>query len=134
MSSCGEDNRKSVFLSPCSSKEGKRLKMMTVDESFTTMLTLFNPDAAKGLNKTFQWRISGEQGGTWAMQIADQQCQLIPGGVEHPDLIFSLKDTDWLAIVERKLDPTQAILRGKVKIKGNMMLGMRVSALFPLKG
>ncbi len=106
---------------------------MTVAETFEMMPTLFHPEAAKNVNKTIQWNITGEQAGTWAIKIANQTCELIPGGVEKADLTMSLKDTDWLAVAEGKLDPMQAFLRGKVKASGDVMFAMRVSALFPLK-
>lgn len=104
---------------------------MTVAETFEAMKTLFNPAAAAGLNTTIQWDISGEQAGKWAFKIADQTCQLIPGGVEKPDLNMKMSDQDWLAITEGRLDPMNAFVTGKVKATGNIMLGMRLQQLFP---
>jgi putative sterol carrier protein len=104
---------------------------MTVAETFEVMKTLFNPAAATGLNTTVQWDISGEQAGKWAFKIADQTCQLIPGGVEKPDLNMMMSDQDWLAITEGKLDPMNAFVTGKVKAAGNVMLAMRLQQLFP---
>ncbi|GAC1400240.1 MAG: SCP2 sterol-binding domain-containing protein [Ktedonobacteraceae bacterium] len=104
---------------------------MTVDETFTTMESIFNPSAAAGLNKTFQWNISGEQAGTWALKIANQTCELMRSAAEKPDITFNVKDTDWLAIAEGKLDPMNAFMTGKVKVTGDMMLAMRVPNLFP---
>ncbi len=104
---------------------------MTVDESFVTMQSIFNPSAAAGLNKTFQWDISGEQAGKWALKIANQTCELVRGEAENPSITLIMKDADWLAIAEGKLDPMNAFATGKVKIKGDMMLAMRVPNLFP---
>ncbi len=104
---------------------------MTVDETFTTMQTIFNPSAAAGLNKTFQWNISGDEAGTWALKIANQTCELVRGAAEKPDITFNVKDTDWLSIAEGKLDPMNAFMTGKVKVTGDMMLAMRVPNLFP---
>jgi len=106
---------------------------MTVAETFETMQTIFNPTAAAGLKKTIQWDISGEQAGKWAFKIEKQTCQLIPGGVEKADMTFHLKDQDWLAIAEGKLDPMKAFTQGKVKVTGDMMLAMRIPNLFPRK-
>jgi putative sterol carrier protein len=106
-------------------------KLMTVAETFETMQTLFNPAAAAGLNTTIQWDISGEQAGKWAFKFADQTSQLIPGGVEKPDLTMMMSDKDWLAIAEGKLDPMNAFVTGKVKTAGNVMLAMRLPQLFP---
>lgn len=106
---------------------------MTVAETFETMQSIFNPAAAAGMNKTIQWNISGDEAGKWAFKIADQQCELIEGGVEKPDLTMSMTDKDWLAIAEGKLDPMNAFMTGKVKTAGDVMLAMRIANIFPVK-
>src|SRR5260370_7496479 len=78
---------------------------MTVAETFETMVTLFNPAAASNMNKTLQWNISGDEAGVYALAIADGACQLIKGGVEKPDVTFSLTDQNWLKMADGKLDP-----------------------------
>ena len=107
---------------------------MTVAETFETMEKLFNPAAAAGMNKTIQWNISGDEAGKWAFKIANQTCELILGGVEKPDLTMMMSDKDWLAITERRLDPMNAFMTGKVKTAGDMMLAMRLQQLFPTEG
>lgn len=106
---------------------------MTIAESFQTMLTLFNSTAAGNLKKTFQWNITGEEAGKYALQIADGKCELISGGVEKPDIAFTVSDKDWLAIAEGKLDAMNAFATGKLKLSGDMMLAMKVQQLFPVK-
>ncbi len=104
---------------------------MTVDETFVTMQSIFNPSAAAGLNKTYQWNISGEDAGVWALRIANQTCERGRGGVEKPDIIINMKDADWIAVAEGKLDAMNAFMTGKVKVTGDMMLAMRLQNLFP---
>jgi len=104
---------------------------MTVAESFEAMPTIFNPAAAAGMNKTLQWNITGEQAGVWAFQIINGEGKLIPGGVEKPDITFTVSDKDWLAIAEGRLDAMNAYMTGKLKIAGDMMLAMKVPSLFP---
>lgn len=106
---------------------------MTVAETFQTMVTLFNPQAATGLNKTLQWNITGEQEGKYALKIAGGTCELIPGGVEKPDVTFTVSDKDWLQITEGKLDPQSAFFSGKLKVSGDMGLALRVQQLFPTR-
>src|SRR5215475_5498640 len=106
---------------------------MTIEETFKTLQEHFNPQAASGLNKTIQLNISGEEAGKWAVKIANQTCELIPGGVEKPDLTLSLVDKDWIAITEGKLDAMNAYMTGKLKATGDIMLAMRISNLFHLK-
>jgi hypothetical protein len=71
---------------------------MTVAETFETMKSVFNPTAAAGLNKIFQWEISGEEAGKWAVKIANKTCEVIPGGVDNPNITLIMSDKNWLAI------------------------------------
>lgn len=103
---------------------------MTVAETFENMQKYFNPTAAAGLNKIIQINLSGEEGGKWAVKIANQTCQLLPGGVDKPDLTLSMSDQNWLAVVERRLEPMNGFATGKIKAAGDMMLAMRIPNLF----
>lgn len=106
---------------------------MTVEETFEAMLTLFNPAAAKGVNKIFQWNVTGEQAGKYALKVQHETCELIKGGVEKPDITFTVSDKDWVAIAEGKLDAMSAAMSGRLKVVGDMMLAMKVPNLFPVK-
>ena len=106
---------------------------MTVAESFETMVSLFNPAAAGSMNKTLQWNVTGEEAGKYALKVANGTCELITGGVEKPDITFTVADKDWLAIADGKLDAMSAFTTGKLKLAGDMMLAMKVQQLFPVK-
>jgi putative sterol carrier protein len=106
---------------------------MTIAELFEQMPSVFNPAAAAGLNKTFQWNITGDEAGVWAFKINNGQGEVIPGGVEKPDVTFTISDTDWLAITEGKLDGMNAFMTGKLKVSGDMMLAMKLQNLFPTR-
>ena len=106
---------------------------LTVAETFKNMQSHFNPAAATGLDKTIQLNLSGVQGGTWAIKIVNQTCELIPGGVDKPDLTLSLTDEDWLAFIERRLNPMMAFMTGKIKATGDLSLAARIMSLFNLQ-
>ncbi len=106
---------------------------MTVAEIFEQMPSVFNPAAAAGMNKTFQWNITGDEAGVWAFKINNGQGEVIPGGVEKPDVTFTISDKDWLAITEGKLDGMNAFMTGKLKVAGDMMLAMKLQNLFPAR-
>jgi putative sterol carrier protein len=105
--------------------------MTTVAEIFETMPTVFNPAAAAGLNKTFQWNITGEQACIYAFKVHDGVCEPAPGGVEKPDVTITISDKDWIAMIEGKLDAQSAFFSGQLKIAGDMGLALRVPQLFP---
>jgi putative sterol carrier protein len=106
---------------------------MTIAELFEQMPSVFNPAAAAGLNKTFQWNITGDEAGVWAFKINNGEGEVIPGGVEKPDVTFTISDKDWLAITEGKLDGMNAFMTGKLKVSGDMMLAMKLQNLFPTR-
>lgn len=105
--------------------------MTTVAETFQVMSTLFNPAAAAGLNKTLQWNITGDQAGVYAFKVSNGTCELISGGVEKPDVTFTISDKDWLSLAEGKLDAQSAFFSGQLKITGDMGLALRVPQIFP---
>lgn len=105
---------------------------MTMNEIFESLPDRLNPSAAKGMNKTLQWNITGEDTGVWAFQIDNGIGHLIPGGVEQPDITFTISDNDWAAITEGRQDAMKAFMAGKLKVDGNMMLAMKVPQLFPV--
>ena len=106
---------------------------MTIAELFEAMPSQLNSAAAAGLNKTFQWNITGDEAGKWALKVANGTGEVIPGGVEKPDITFTISDQDWMAIVEGKLDAMNAFMTGKLKVAGDMMLAMRLQQLFPTR-
>jgi putative sterol carrier protein len=106
---------------------------MTIAELFEQMPSVYNPEAAAGMNKTFQWNITGDEAGVWAFKITNGQGEVIPGGVEKPDVTFTVSDKDWLAITEGKLDGMNAFMTGKLKVSGDMMLAMKLQNLFPTR-
>ena len=104
---------------------------MTVAETFEALPTIFNPAAAAGMTKTIQWNITGDQAGVWAFRIVNGVGELVPGGVEKPDVTFTISDKDFLALTEGKLDPQSAFFSGQLKVAGDIGLALKVQQLFP---
>lgn len=104
---------------------------MTMSELFEKMPGIFNAEAAAGLTKTIQWNITGEDSGVWAFQIIDGVGKMIPGGIDKPDITFTISAKNWLAIAEGKLDSMKAFMTGKLKVKGDMTIAVKLPQLFP---
>ncbi len=106
--------------------------MVKIGDVFDEMLKHFNPKAASGINATYQFNISGPEGGIWAFKIENGVCNLIKGGVPTPSVEIALADKDWMAIREGKLNSQMAFMQGKLKIKGDMNLAMKLQTMFPI--
>jgi putative sterol carrier protein len=107
---------------------------MTIGELFETMPARFDPAAAADVTKTLQWNITGDDAGVWAYQIINGVGQLIPGGVEKPDVTFTTSGKTWIAIAEGRQDAMKAFMTGKLKVAGDMMVAMKVPQYFPVQG
>jgi putative sterol carrier protein len=102
----------------------------TAREIIEAMPSAFVPERAEGLKATYQFELTGEGGGNWVLEIANQQCEVKEGVTEKPDATIKLAAADYVALVKGELDPIGAFMKGKLKIKGNMGLAMKVLDLF----
>lgn len=103
---------------------------MTVKELFAAMPSYYDPAAGAGLTKTFQWNVTGEEAGVWALKIVDGAAEVVEGGVEKPDVTMTVSDKDCIAIMDRSLDPMSAFMSGRLKVTGDMMLATRLQNMF----
>ena len=104
--------------------------MPTVKETFDAMASRFQPSKATGLNATIQYDISGDGGGSWNAVIKDGTCQVNQGAATNPSLTIAMTSQDWLDMLSGKLSGQMAFMSGKLKLKGDMGLAMKVGSLF----
>jgi putative sterol carrier protein len=52
------------------------------------------------------------------------------GGAASPNLTLTMSAQDWLDMVSGKLSGQMAFMSGKLKLKGDMGLAMKVGSLF----
>ena len=102
----------------------------TAKEIIEAMPSAFVPERAKGIKATYQFELTGEGGGNWVLEIADQQCQVREGIAAEPDATISLAAADYVAMAKGELDAMGAFMRGRLKVKGNVGLAMKVINLF----
>ena len=103
---------------------------MTVKETFEAMATRFRPERAQGLQTVIQYDITGDQGGTWNAVIKDGACNVSQGAAANPNLTLTMSSQDWLDMTGGKLSGQMAFMSGKLKLKGDMGLAMKVGSLF----
>ena len=104
--------------------------MATVKETFDGMAGRFRADKAAGVNATIQYDITGDHGGTWHAVIKDGKCTVSPGAASAPTLTVTMSSQDWLDMTGGKLSGQSAFMTGKLKLKGDMGLAMKIGSLF----
>ena len=106
--------------------------MPTVQETFDAMPGRFRADKATGTNATIQYDISGEGGGTWNAVIKDGTCTVGSGPAASPNLTLQTTAQDWLDMLSGKQSGQMLFMSGKLKVKGDMGLAMKLGSLFQM--
>src|SRR3979490_965169 len=104
--------------------------MPTLKETFDAMGPRFKPDRAAGTNAVIQYDIGGDGGGTWHAVIKDGTCTVNSGPAPAADLTITMSSPDWLDMIGGKLNGQMAFMSGKLKLKGDMGLAMKLGSLF----
>ena len=104
--------------------------MATVKETMDQMATRFKPERAQGVSAVIQYEISGEGGGTWHATVKDGSCSVVVGAAASPTLTLTMTAQDWLDMIAGKLSGQMAFMQGKLKLKGDMGLAMKISPMF----
>jgi putative sterol carrier protein len=101
-----------------------------VHEIMNKIPNYFNPDKAQGVTGTVQCVFSGEQASDWVIAIKDKTCKVEEGKVDDPDLTIKADAEDGVNVLIGRLDPMRAYMLGKIKIFGDLSLGMKLTNLF----
>lgn len=106
---------------------------VTIQQLMDAMPGAFVPENAAGIDAVVHFSLSGEKGGEWTVIIRDQKLAVTKGEpVESPTLTLLADGQDVLDIFSGKLDPTRAFMLGKLRVKGNFSLALKLTNLFRL--
>ena len=104
---------------------------MTPDQIVEAMPNYLIPEKAGTTNATIAFDLSGDGGGKWWVRIHDGTAESGKGEPGAPPQLTLQADAgDWVKIMSGKLDGTAAFMQGKLKIKGDMGLAIKMQSLF----
>jgi putative sterol carrier protein len=106
--------------------------MTTQDEMaqiFSQMAATFDPSKAEGVNATFQFDLSGDNGGQYWVKLTNGAAESGEGLVENANTVVKAEADDFSAVVNGDMNPMQAFMSGKIKIQGDMGLAMKLQSL-----
>src|SRR5512140_1830214 len=89
-----------------------------------------HPDVVAKLAAVFQFDVTGPEGGSWFVDCAHPGGKVSPGTSPDAGCTIAMKDGDLLALVNGKLSPQMAFMTGKIKIKGDYGLAMKLQQVF----
>jgi putative sterol carrier protein len=100
-----------------------------VSEIMKAIPSHFNAEKAKGVSALIQCIFTGEQASEWVVTIKDQTCNVEEGKADSPDLTLKANSGVLTDVLSGKMDPMRAFLLGKVKVSGDIGLGMKLMNL-----
>jgi len=105
-------------------------ELSMVKAIFEKMPSIFDADAAKGVEATFQFNIPGEGGGDWYAEVKGGACKVEAGVHPNPTSTIKMDAADFVDMINGKLSAMQAFTSGKLKIGGDIMKSQLITRLF----
>ena len=92
---------------------------------------LYRRDIGGGLRATLVFRVDGAGGGEWYVNLAPDSQTDGEGRAERPSLIIHLHDTSvFCKMFTGRMNLPLALLRGEIKLRGNLRLFLQMDKLF----
>lgn len=123
-------SQKASFEERLSAKPVERVDAGEVSTLMEEMPTRFVPAAAKGLTAVYQYELTGQESGTWAVIVEDSVCRVEEGPHPSPDCRIAMKDADFLALSYGELHPIKAAMQGKIKFEGDRKKAIPLDKIF----
>ncbi|NXK47823.1 HSDL2 protein, partial [Chauna torquata] len=101
-----------------------------VAETFRVIQGTISKEFVRSTQGVFQFELSGDEGGTWYIDLKTNGGS---AGFGKPpvtaDVVMSMSSGDFVKMFTGKLKPTMAFMSGKLRIKGNMALAIKLEKM-----
>ncbi|XP_042310157.1 hydroxysteroid dehydrogenase-like protein 2 [Sceloporus undulatus] len=101
-----------------------------VADTFKIIKGAISEDVVKSTQGVYRFELSGEEGGTWYIDLKNKGGSA--GSGDPPgkvDVVMSMSSSDFVKMFSGKLKPTMAFMSGKLTIKGDMALAIKLEKL-----
>ncbi len=103
-----------------------------VSAIFEQMNNRFKPEKAQGIDALMQFDLSGDSGGLYWVKVIDGVCTSGSGVVENPRITIRSSVDTWVDVAAGKTTVINAFMMGKLKVIGDMGLGIKIQSMFGL--
>lgn len=106
--------------------------MSTVKEIFETKIggrLASKPEIAQGINSVYQFDLTGDDASNWVLDLTKSSDHVSAGTHDNPAVTVTMTSADFVSMVEGQLAPQMAFMTGKLKIKGDMSLALKLQQI-----
>ncbi|MBA4543564.1 MULTISPECIES: SCP2 sterol-binding domain-containing protein [Thermoactinomyces] len=103
-------------------------KAISVDEIFQLVEKALkdNPKPVQDLNVVYQFDLSGDDGGTYQLHLNNGTAKVEKGASAKADCILQMSVDNFKELLLGNLSGTAAFMTGKLKVKGNIGLALKL--------
>lgn len=102
------------------------------EKAYATLPAPMREEQVKKVHGVFQFEIkdrTGRDGSSYYIDLKEALGKIAPGRAPAADIIITVKDDDFAELAAGRLDGQQAFMKGLVRVKGNMMLAMKLDRI-----
>ena len=103
--------------------------MPTATEISQMMVEKISPETAGDLDATIQFDLSGDDGGQFYLVINNGSGEAHQGVADNPKMTLQSSSEDWYKVMTGETKAMTAFMSGKIKIKGDMGLAMKMQPI-----
>ena len=104
----------------------------TVQDVFTTHIPerlKAKPEVVEGINAVYQFTLTGDDAANYIVDLTKKEDWVSQGESADPGVTITMATKDFLDMVTGKLRGEMAFMQGKLKIKGDMSLAMKLQQI-----
>lgn len=91
-----------------------------------------HPDKAREVGVKYAFKISGDGGGDWTVDLADDPPHVSKGAADSAQCTISVSNEDFISMLGNQTLGMQYFMQGRLRVVGDPMLAMKLQKLFAL--
>lgn len=107
----------------------------SASELFDTLLPASiaqNPDAAKAIGAVYVFKVGGEGGGEWTIDLASPNPSVVKGVQPGAQCTIEVLNSDFVSMLQNPALGMGLFMQGKLRVTGDPMLAMKLQKIFSL--